>query len=586
MPVKDTADPKFDIGHVLFMDVVGYSKLLSDEQRELQRQLNEVVRNTNEFRAAEADGKLVRLPSGDGMALVFFNNPEAPVQCALEISQALRNSPELQLRMGIHSGPVSGLLDVNDRSGVAGAGINMAQRVMDCGDAGHILLSKRTADDLAEYRLWKSHLHDLGECEVKHGVRISLVNLYTNDAGNPGVPGKLEANAPPKDLISGAISLAKNRRVSWRLVGAVLLLATVLVVSVIAVARVTRHSIRANGSAPTYAKTSYERAKWSKIYGADRLFPTKAAFQKVESWNRKNLAITGTIDGDKLFLVLQNGEWEINKIKKVSRYDAIFACAFVDAKRLVTVAGYSNGLAELGRWEGDGYHRLGEVPLGSSLYVLAPNLYCGMEPRTGYWKYTGDAVQRYDQATRESFVLKEENTVAQFKRSSNAMEPLLVANVSDVTVLFPGNALGLWSVASGNVATVRYRDGRWYLMTEVAGFSPRNVPNKAWFVDEKNFVAIGTDKVARCIEGNLTLQTVQIEGQEYSAKELRAVWGHDLKNYWTADRAGNVFSFDGTQWKLTVRGPKLKPSQKFEGLSTARDGTVVGITTDEVYVLE
>lgn len=365
-----------------------------------------------------------------------------------------------------------------------------------------------------------------------------------------------------------------------------LLLATILILSVIAVARFTRHSTSASGSAPIHARTSYEHAKWSKIYGADRLFPAKAAFQKVEGWNGKNLAITGTIDSDKLFLVLQNGEWKIDKIKKVSRADAISACAFVDAKRLVTVAGYSNGLAELGRWEADGYHRLGEVPPGSSLHVLAPNLYCGMDPRTGYWKYTGEAVQKYDQAARESFVLKEENGVAQFKRSQNETEPMLVANVSDVTVLSPGNALGLWSVAFGNVATVRYHDGRWYLMTEVAGFSPRNVPNKAWFVDEKNFVAIGSDKVARCVEGNLTLQTVQIEGQEYLAKELRAVWGRDLKNYWTADRAGNVFSFDGTQWKLVVRGPEFKSGQKFDGLSTARDGTVVGITTDEVYVLE
>jgi class 3 adenylate cyclase/tRNA A-37 threonylcarbamoyl transferase component Bud32 len=183
---------QLEIAHVLFMDVVGYSKLLIDDQREVQQQLSQIVRSTDQFRAAEADGKLVRLPSGDAMALVFFSNPEAPVQCALEISKALKSYPELPLRMGIHSGPVSSVADVNDRSSVAGAGINMAQRVMDCGDAGHILLSKRAADDLAEYRHWHPYLHDLGECEVKHGVMVSVVNLYTDELGNAQLPQKLK----------------------------------------------------------------------------------------------------------------------------------------------------------------------------------------------------------------------------------------------------------------------------------------------------------------------------------------------------------------------------------------------------------
>src|SRR5205807_2076415 len=146
---------ELEIGHVLFMDVIGYSKLLINEQRELQQQLNQIVRSTEHFRAAEAAGKLIRLPVGDGMALVFFNSPEAPVQCALEITEALKPYPQLQLRMGIHSGPVSGVTDVNDRSNIAGAGINMAQRIMDCGDAGHILLSKRIADDLAQDGCWR-----------------------------------------------------------------------------------------------------------------------------------------------------------------------------------------------------------------------------------------------------------------------------------------------------------------------------------------------------------------------------------------------------------------------------------------------
>src|SRR4030088_3472807 len=192
MPVQSDSEVPLEIGHVLFIDVVGYSKLLIDDQRELQQQLNQIVRETEEFRAAEAAGQLVRLPSGDGMALVFFTGPEAPVQCALEISEALQSYPQLRLRMGVNTGPVSGVADVNDRSNVAGAGINMAQRVMDFGDAGHILLSKRAAEDLVQYRQWKPHLHNLGEFEVKHGVKLSLVNFHNDKVGNPLIPQKLK----------------------------------------------------------------------------------------------------------------------------------------------------------------------------------------------------------------------------------------------------------------------------------------------------------------------------------------------------------------------------------------------------------
>jgi TolB-like protein/Tfp pilus assembly protein PilF len=174
------------------MDVVGYSQLLLDEQRELQQQLTQVVRNTEQVRTAEAAGKLIRLPVGDGMALVFLNSPEAPVQCAIEIAKKLKEYPELKLRMGIHSGPVNEVRDVNERTNVAGAGINIAQRVMDCGDAGHILLSKRVAEDLGQSRQWQPYLHDLGECAVKHGVPIFVVNLYNDEVGNPELPEKFK----------------------------------------------------------------------------------------------------------------------------------------------------------------------------------------------------------------------------------------------------------------------------------------------------------------------------------------------------------------------------------------------------------
>ncbi len=190
--MKSDTDLPLEIGHVLFVDIVGYSKLLINEQSELLEHLKTMVRGTEQVRAADAAGKLIRLATGDGMALVFRNSPEAPAQCALELARADKEHPELKLRMGIHSGPINEVTDVNERANVTGAGINMAQRVMDCGDAGHILLSKRAADDLAQYRHWQPLLHDVGECEVKHGVRLALVNLYTDDAGNPTVPEKLQ----------------------------------------------------------------------------------------------------------------------------------------------------------------------------------------------------------------------------------------------------------------------------------------------------------------------------------------------------------------------------------------------------------
>jgi TolB-like protein/class 3 adenylate cyclase/Tfp pilus assembly protein PilF len=181
---------ELEIAYVLFIDIVGYSKLLIDQQRRLLELLNEIVRDTEQFRKAEASHRLITIPTGDGMALVFYNTPEAPVECALEISRAAKAHPELSLRMGVHSGPVSGVVDVSGRSNLAGAGINVAQRVMDCGDTGHILLSKHVAEDLEQLGHWKTRLHDLGEIEVKHGARVSVVNLYTDELGNPEMPQK------------------------------------------------------------------------------------------------------------------------------------------------------------------------------------------------------------------------------------------------------------------------------------------------------------------------------------------------------------------------------------------------------------
>ena len=182
---------RLEIAHVLFMDIVGYSKLLTDEQSEALQELNQIVRNTEAAREAEAAGQLTILPTGDGMALVFTGSVEEPAECALEISHALRAQPSLPVRMGIHSGPVHHVKDANERENIAGVGINIAQRVMDCGDAGHILVSKRVADDLAQQRRWQPYLHELGDVEVKHGVVVSLVNLYAETIGNPAPPARI-----------------------------------------------------------------------------------------------------------------------------------------------------------------------------------------------------------------------------------------------------------------------------------------------------------------------------------------------------------------------------------------------------------
>jgi class 3 adenylate cyclase len=188
MQDDEKTKPRLEIAHVLFIDIVEYSKLLTDEQSEALQELNQVVRNTEAVREAERAGHLIILPTGDGMALVFTGSVERPAECALEVSQVLRAQPSLPVRMGIHSGPVHHVRDANARENISGVGINIARRVMDCGDAGHILVSKRFADDLGQHRRWQRYLHELGDVEVKHGVVVSLVNLYAETIGNPAPP--------------------------------------------------------------------------------------------------------------------------------------------------------------------------------------------------------------------------------------------------------------------------------------------------------------------------------------------------------------------------------------------------------------
>jgi class 3 adenylate cyclase len=247
MASTSPSDVKLEIGHVLFIDIVGYSKLLINEQSEQMQKLREIVRGTEQFRLAEAEGKLLRLTTGDGGALVFRTGLEAPVLCALEISKALKNHPELRVRMGIHSGPVNEITDLNEQANIAGAGINIAQRIMDCGDAGHILLSRHVAEDLEQYRQWQPCLHELGECEAKHGVRASVVNLYTDDLGNRELPEKFKQAASKKEAAAISGSTAKLAGPRWVMIGTAF-----LIVAAVAIALLT---LRPKWS-PTKATTS------------------------------------------------------------------------------------------------------------------------------------------------------------------------------------------------------------------------------------------------------------------------------------------------------------------------------------------
>src|SRR5947199_2236136 len=204
MPAEVKKEIELEIGHVLFIDIVAYSKLSVNEQHARIEELNEVVRSSEQFRKAQAANRILKIPTGDGMALVFYKSPEEPAQCAFEIGRALKENPRLQIRIGIHSGPVSGVVDVTERTNVAGAGINIARRVMDCGDAGHILLSHHVAEDLAEYERWRPFLHDIGTFEVKHGMRVSVANLSSDAIINPRLPRKPQAGGKHRSHVRWA----------------------------------------------------------------------------------------------------------------------------------------------------------------------------------------------------------------------------------------------------------------------------------------------------------------------------------------------------------------------------------------------
>src|SRR5437016_5288440 len=235
MSVESKKEIQLEIAHVLFIDIVGYSKLSINEQHSAVDELTQIVRATEQFQKAEASERLIKIATGDGVALVFYTSPEAPVRCAVELSRALKDHRRLRVRMGIHSGPVSGVVDVRGRTNLAGAGLNLARRVMDCGDAGHILLSKHVAEDLAEFEEWRRLLHDLGTCEVKHGMQVAIVNLWSDDVGNRQLPQKFQA-------------LKKQRaRVRWAAMTAALLALAIIAAGI---AMFSGYRVRSTLTAP------------------------------------------------------------------------------------------------------------------------------------------------------------------------------------------------------------------------------------------------------------------------------------------------------------------------------------------------
>ena len=251
MEEDEKTKPRLEIAHVLFIDIVGYSKLLTDEQSEALQELNQIVRNTEAARQAEAAKQLIILPTGDGMALVFTGSVEGPAECALELSQALHAQPSLPVRMGIHSGPVQYIKDANARENISGVGINIARRVMDCGDAGHILVSKRFAGDLAQHRRWQRYLHEIGDVEVKHGVVVSLVNLYAETIGNPAPPACVTG---VRRTAPGATTHKGRSPVALAIFILVVLLLVLAIVSVIfapAIMRSVDENRAASGPVPT-----------------------------------------------------------------------------------------------------------------------------------------------------------------------------------------------------------------------------------------------------------------------------------------------------------------------------------------------
>src|SRR6266481_7206932 len=207
---------QLEIAHVLFIDIVGYSRLSINDQHAAVEELNQIVRASEQFQRGEAASRLTRIPTGDGMALVFYMSPEAPAQCAVEISCALKeHPPRLQLRMGIHSGPVGGVVDVNERANLAGAGLNMAQRVMDCGDAGHILLSKHVAEDLEEYQKWRPLLHDLGALPRSCGACLSGFGIVSSARRRHRETARVlacHATIPAPNTPPAAAKLSTSRR--------------------------------------------------------------------------------------------------------------------------------------------------------------------------------------------------------------------------------------------------------------------------------------------------------------------------------------------------------------------------------------
>lgn len=337
-----------------------------------------------------------------------------------------------------------------------------------------------------------------------------------------------------------------------------------------------------------YANKTYQGTKWKTIYSQDRLLPARGRFKMVSGWDRANFAVFGYVGGDTLLLFCQNGEWRVHRFAAHGILgNHIRAGRFLEPNKIVLLLGKGSLDSTLAIFEPAGHRELGDINGHTSLYLLAHDVFCGSEWIGHYWKYSGGNVSNVERRSREKYVLTEENAIAQCAIDNGSEKKAMELGwMRSVTTIEPGKAAGLWSTPYGGAAIIRYHNGLWYKVQELPGYVMNDVPKTAWFMDERNMVAVGATKVTRVAEGVITKQGPEVAGEEYPADALRLVWGNNMNCYWVADQKGNVFGFNGTQWHLVVRGPDFKSDEKFDGMWASPEGSVIAVTEESVYCLE
>ena len=330
-----------------------------------------------------------------------------------------------------------------------------------------------------------------------------------------------------------------------------------------------------------YANRNYENAKWKQIYSRGRLLPEGSTFYGVSGWDRSNFAVFGELGFDGLLLLSVNGDWRVHRFST-----RVENGRFLEQEKLLLIlAGGGSGEYKLVTFDSAGHRELGEMENAQRPHLLAPDVFVVSDYR--YYKCSANKLTDIERQSRDYYVLTRENTIAEtdVKQRDTRKEAMKAGDLRSVTTLQPGKALGLWSTWGGS-AIVRYHDGSWYFAQELQGFDEHEKLDKAWFMDERNMVAIGAVKIARVADGVFTQQSLEVSGQEYRADTLLAVWGHSLSRYWVADAKGNVFEFNGSRWRLLARGPDFKASEGFRSIWASPEGSLIAVTEDAVFCFE